>query len=166
MRPNVLYRLLLVCCLLPGLAPAQETAADSVPAYQALADSLAKVNRVHGPYVGFNGETTNQYRNFLQLTETASEGQLLELCNHDNAVVRAYAFWGLARNQFTRLDSLLLAHARDEAPVSEVQGGVITRIPLVDFMQWVVDPNMMDTRSKKLDPAVIRRLAELRFADR
>lgn len=131
----------------------------------ALADSLALVNQVHGPYVGFDGATTPQYQHFVTLSQTASDLELLELCDHENAVVRAYAFWALARRQYAGLDSVLLAHARDEDLISEIQGGVINRIPVIEFMQWIVRPDMMDGSGTKLDPEVLQRVARLRFAE-
>ncbi len=131
-----------------------------------LADTLAAVNQIHGPYVGFDGETTEQYKNFVKLSELACPDELLLLTSHDNAVVRGYAFWALARQQYTDLDKVLLNHARDETLVREVQGGMITRVPLIEFMQWVVDPDMFEEDSKKLDDGVFQRVSELRFSDR
>lgn len=131
-----------------------------------LVDSLSAVNQIHGPYVGFDGETTSQYQNFKKLSELACTDELLELTNHDNAVVRGYAFWALARQQYEGLDSVLLAHAHDEDPVREIQGGIINSVPLIDFMQWVVDPEMLDEDSRKLEPEIFQRVSQLRFADR
>ena len=81
-------------------------------------------------------------------------------------MVRAYAFWALARQQYEELEQVLLEHARDEALVREVQGGMVTQVPLIDFMQWVVDPELLDTESKKLDTDVFRQVSEIRFSDR
>lgn len=158
--------LLTLLILIPLNAWAQEAEGASGGAIPSLADSLAAVNQVHGPYVGFSGEATDQYQNFLLLCEQATEAELLELCEHENAVVRAYAFWALARQQYDHLDSVLLAHSRDETLITEIQGGVMTRVPLIDFMQWVVSPDMMDAQSKKLDAKVLERVAELRFSNR
>lgn len=131
-----------------------------------LADSLASVNAIHGEYVGFDGNDSPQYRNFETLTELACPEELLGLMQHENATVRGYAFWGLARQQYPKLDSVLLAHARDESLVREMQGGMISTVPLIDFMQWVVDPALMDDESRKLEPEVFERVSELRFSDR
>lgn len=131
---------------------------------QLLADSLALTNQIHGPYVGFSGERTQQYDRFERLTELADCGALLELSKHENAVVRGYAFWGLARKQYPKLDSVLLAHAQDESLVTEIQGGVMNRIPLIEFMLWVVHPDMMDDQSLKLDSDTFRQVSELRFS--
>lgn len=132
----------------------------------AIVDSLARVNEIHGSYVGFSGETTRQYEHFIQLSELACPEELLLLTSHKNAVVRAYAFWSLARQQYEGLEKVLLEHARDEALVREVQGGMVTTVPVIDFMQWVVDPDLLDTESKKLDTDVFQQVSELRFSDR
>lgn len=160
-----------MACLLPTLLFAQPSAqeyneAQPADSLRILADSLAAVNELHGPYVGFSGTVTAQYQNFLELVERGDAEGLLGLTQHPNAVVRGYAFWGLAREQYGALDSVLLAHARDEAPVRLMQGGMVTELPLVDFMQWVVNPDLLDGDCKKLDSEVINRVAELRFSDR
>ncbi|MBC2838750.1 hypothetical protein [Robiginitalea sp. SC105] len=131
-----------------------------------LADTLAVVNQIHGPYVGFTGETSAQYRNFVKLSELACTDELLQLTTHKNAVVRAYAFWALARQQYEELDEVLLEHARDEELVREMQGGMVTRVPVIDFMQWVVDPDLLDADSKKLEADVFEKVSEIRFSDR
>lgn len=161
----------MLACLLPSLLLAQPSAGDyqgiqPMDSVYRLADSLAAVNALHGPYVGFSGEVTGQYRNFVALVDTANAEDLLELMQHPNAVVRGYAFWGLAREQYGALDSVLLAHARDEAPVRVLQGGMVTELPLVDFLQWVVNPRLLDGDCKKLDESVIEKVVELRFSDR
>lgn len=161
----------LLACLFPSMLlaqPSESEGANPQPsdARFMLADSLARVNELHGPYVGFSGRVTGQYRNFLELVETTDAGGLLDLMGHPNAVVRGYAFWGLARQQYEKLDSVLLAHARDEVPVRLIQGGMVTELPLVDFMQWVVNPQLLDGDCKKLDASVIEKVAELRFAER
>lgn len=162
---------LLLVLLFPTLVFSQTMAwehpAPSSPeTLEILVDSLALVNELHGPYVGFSGIVTGQYQNFVKLVETAGPGELITLMGHTSAVVRGYAFWALAREQYERLDSVLLAHARDEVPVRVMQGGMVTELPLVDFMQWVVNPDMMDGDCKKLDARVIDKVAELRFSDR
>ena len=162
---------LLLISLLPTLLLAQPSVAgypDPMPAdsVQVLTDSLAGVNELHGPYVGFSGAVSGQYRNFGKLVELTCPEELLELMGHPNAVVRGYAFWGLARDQYENLDSVLLAHARDEAPVRVLQGGMVSELPLIDFLQWVVNPQLLDGDCKKLDARVIDRVAELRFSDR
>lgn len=163
-------RNILLACLFPALGFSQPSVtADPNPApvdsVEILADSLAAVNELHGPYVGFTGTVTGQYKNFVALVGIAGPEELLELMGHPNAVVRGYAFWALAREQYDSLDSVLLAHARDEVPVRVMQGGMVTELPLVDFMQWVVNPDLLDGDCKKLDTEVIDRVAELRFSD-
>ena len=164
-------RVLLLACLFPALGFSQPAVGEypnpsPAQSLENLVDSLAEVNELHGPYVGFSGEVTGQYKNFGQLAEEAGEAKLLELMGHANAVVRGYAFWALARGQYEKLDSVLLAHARDEVPVRVMQGGMVTELPLVDFMQWVVNPDMLDGDCKKLDASIIDRVVELRFSDR
>ncbi len=133
---------------------------------QVLTESIAEVNQIHGPYIGFDDVQPEQYLRFERLVERADCQELLACTSHENATVRAYAFWALARKQYPDLEKVLLDHAKDEEYVSEIQGGVLTQIPLIEFMQWVVDPDMLDgDESKKLDPSVHRKVAELRFSE-
>ena len=155
---------LLICLMAPLLALGQGKQAGTDNPLVRLTDSLAHTNQIHGPYVGFSGQRTPQYKRFEKLMELADCRELLEFSKHPNAVVRGYAFWGLARKQYPKLDSVLIAHAHDEAPVLEIQGGVMNQIPLVSFMMWVVDPDMMDAESRKLDPSVFQKVSELRFS--
>jgi len=164
-------RVLLLACLFPALGFSQPSVGEhpfsaSAETPERLADSLAAVNELHGPYVGFSGTVTGQYKNFVTLVEVAGPDELLGLMGHPNAVVRGYAFWALAREQYEKLDSVLMAHARDEVPVRVIQGGIVSELPLVDFLQWVVNPDMLDGDCKKLDTEVIERVAELRFSER
>lgn len=154
----------LICLLAPLLVLGQGKQARTDSLLVRLTDSLAYTNQIHGPYVGFSGKRTTQYKRFEKLMELSDCPDLLEFCNHPSAVVRGYAFWGLARKQYPGLDSVLIAHAQDETPVVEIQGGVMNQIPLVRFMLWVVDPDMMDAESRKLDPAVFQKITELRFS--
>ena len=150
---------------LPCIILGQQATDGNPSLTRLLADSLAVTNQIHGPYVGFSGERTAQYWRFETLTELADCGELLELSNHPNAVVRGYAFWGLARKHYSDLDSLLMVHAHDETPVIEIQGGVMNQIPLIEFMLWVVNPDMMDSESLKLDRDTFRQVTELRFTE-
>lgn len=163
--PMNLRAILLIYLLLPCILLGQQTMDRNTSLTHLLADSLAFTNQIHGPYVGFSGERTDQYRRFETLTERLDCGELLKLCSHKNAVVRGYAFWGLARKHYSGLDSLLLAHAHDESPVIEIQGGVMNQIPLIEFMLWVVNPDMMDAESLKLDADTFRQVTELRFSE-
>ena len=144
-----------------------KSALDALPIeLQVLTDSIAEINQIHGPYVGFDDSHPEQYLRFERLVERADCQELLACTSHENATVRAYAFWGLARKQYPDLEKVLLDHAKDEEYVSEIQGGVLNQIPLIEFMQWVVDPDMLDgNESKKLDPSVHRKVAELRFSE-
>ena len=57
-----------------------------------------------------------------------------------------------------------MAHAHDESLVVEIQGGVINQIPLIDFMLWVVDPDILDEESLKLDHKTFQKVTDLRFS--
>lgn len=119
---------------------------------------MAKENEVHNAAVGVAGEKTLQYRRFEGLVKKATLNELLELAEHPNPAVRVYAFWGLAKREFEKLETVLMAHAADEQLVYHIQGCLGGDIKVIDFMLLVVATDMIDLECKKLDQAAFNRL--------
>lgn len=127
-----------------------------------LVKAIAKQNEVHSNAVGITGQTTPQYHRFESLLEQATSEELIELCEHSIPCVRAYAFWGLAKKQYAQLEDIFMAHAADTQPVYQIQGCFGGEIPLIDWMTWVVRPQMLDLECKKLDGAALQRMTARR----
>ena len=87
-----------------------------------IAKDIAKENEVHNAAISVAGEKTLQYRRFEALVKKANFNELLELVEHPNPAVRVYAFWGLAKREFEKLEAVLMAHAADEQLVYHIQG--------------------------------------------
>ena len=123
---------------------------------------IAKENKIHGDAVGIMAAKTSQYRRFVGLHLKASLEELIELVEHSNPTVRGYAFWGLAKRHYEKLEAVIVSHAADEQLVYQIEGCKGSKILVIDFMCWVVTPEMIDWECKKLDKAALDRLQERR----
>lgn len=123
-----------------------------------IARDMAKENEVHNAAISVAGEKTLQYRRFEGLVKKATLNELLELIEHPNPTVRAYAFWALAKREFEKLETVLMVHAADEQLVYFIQGCLGGDIKVIDFMLRVVTPEMIDWECKKLDQAALNRI--------
>lgn len=132
---------------------------------KSIADSIASRNELHAAYVAFPKSTNGPYELFQQLSKSQDTLGILGLIEHRNAVVRGYAFWALAKLHYSKLDKLLIAHAKDEERIRYIQGRVLTELPLSEFMLWVVNPEIMDRNSKKLPGSVIKKMQALRYSN-
>ncbi len=123
---------------------------------------IAKKNEIHGDAVWIVAAKTPQYRRFVELHIKASLEELIELVEHPNPAVRGYAFWGLAKRHYEKLEVIIMSHAADEQLVYQIEGCKGSKIPVIDFMCWVVTPEMIDWDCKKIDKAALDRLQERR----
>src|SRR5262245_44958505 len=67
------------------------------PEVAALVDDLAKEKRLESSHVGAAGAPSSAYAKFVAITAKATEGELVALLEHQNAVVRGYAAQHVAR---------------------------------------------------------------------
>ena len=157
--------LFLSLIVLPQLLPAQSPKSTYAPqkiskSILQIAKDMAKENEVHNAAISVAGEKTLQYRRFEGLVKKATLNELLELVEHPNPAVRVYAFWALAKREFEKLEAVLMAHAADDQLVYHIQGCLGGDIKVIDFMQKVVTPEMIDWECKKLNAAALDRLQE------
>ncbi|MCT4591498.1 MAG: HEAT repeat domain-containing protein [Carboxylicivirga sp.] len=112
---------------------------------------MAKANVIHSDAIGYGGIKSDQYKRFEKLYAKASIAELLVLMDHPKPAVRGYAFWALAKQHYNDLEKVFLAHANDSQPVDQMVGCIGGEIPLIAFMRWVVMPDMLDLKCKKLN---------------
>lgn len=141
----------------------EEKNLQPINSIQSLVDSIVYYGEIHGPYVAGVTSKSKSHKLFQKLTRNFQIEELLPLSSHCNPTVRGYAFWALSRVHYKQLDSVLIAHARDEEMVRVIQGRIISELPVIDFMQWVVHPDLLDADSKKLPEKVIDSVAKVRF---
>lgn len=131
-------------------------------AVRKIVKAIAEKNEIHGDAVWIVAAKTPQYLRFVELHVKASSEELIELVEHPNPTVRGYAFWGLAKRNYERLEAIIMSHAVDEQLVYQIEGCKGSKIPVIDFMCWVVTPEMIDWECKKFDNAALDRLQERR----
>ncbi len=119
---------------------------------------IKATNELMGSAVYYDGERPEQYDNFIQLKATATKGELLQLTNHPNGVVRCYSFWALSYDTSANLFPVVLNHLHDSELVRTQFGCIGSRTKTGDFFIEVVTPKYIDLDSKKLDNA---QLAEI-----
>ncbi|MEO1513590.1 MAG: hypothetical protein AAFV95_01215 [Bacteroidota bacterium] len=130
-----------------------------------LVREMGQQNELYSEAVGYAGKKERPYKRFEALLKKATTEELLLLLSHPKAAVRGYAFWGLAKRHHPELESIFVAHARDEQMVFTHMGCTVAEIPLIEFMRWVVMPNMLDVDCKKLEKAVFQKVRDIRFPD-
>lgn len=163
LRINYLILSLLISGV--GLAQvAEKREILTMDAIKSVVDSLAFYNEIHGLYVAGITSKSKSYKLFQKLSTSFELDYLLQLSTHCNPTIRGYVFWALSRSHYGGLDSVLLAHAKDEQRVRVIQGRTIAEVPVIDFMQWVVHPDLLDADSKKLPKTVIDSVSKIRFS--
>ena len=88
----------------------------------ALIDSIIKFNAYEGQYEGLTGDTTEQWHYFTEFSKRYSENELIQLCNHQNPVIRCLAFQALADNCSSNVYGILIDHLSDTTEFERFYG--------------------------------------------
>lgn len=126
------------------------------------AKEIASENILLDIAVGPAGIKPEQYERFEFLYTTATEGELIDLMDYPNGVVRGYTFWALARIRSDSLESNIENHIGDTDTVLFQTGCIMFSYPLIDFIIDVVTPGRVDNNCLKLSIEKLERLRELR----
>ena len=87
-----------------------------------IVDKIAKINEVQQEHVGFAGSESENYKNFKQLKDIATTGELVQLTDHKNATVACYASWALADNVYPDLKTIFQKFILHEKQVETFSG--------------------------------------------
>ncbi len=88
----------------------------------ALLDSLVKFDAYEGQYEGLTGDTTEQWHYFIEFANRYAEKELIELCTHENPLIRCFAFQALADNCSSNVYSILIDHLSDTTEFKRFYG--------------------------------------------
>lgn len=105
-----------------------------------------------GSTVGNDGIRPKQFDNFTELQKVATNGELQELTNHPNGVVRCYSFWALTYDTSVNLLPIIIKHIPDDENVNTMFGCIVSVEKVGDFFISLVTPQFVDLDSKKLTP--------------
>ena len=126
-QPRFIVILMLLLAGLPKPGQAVQAVPISYPV-ETIVEKIISINEIMNHAVGYSGRRPQQWDNFIELSNTASTGELLTLTKHNKGVVRCYALWALTKRDHVDLFSLALDHINDNEEVKYLyadQGGVL-----------------------------------------
>ena len=123
---------------------------------------IANENIILDVAVGPAGIKPGQYERFEFLYTTATEGELIELMDYPNGVVKGYTFWALAKIRSDSLESIIESHITDNDTLLFQTGCRMFSYPVIEFMIEVVTPGRVENNCQKLSKDILERLRELR----
>jgi hypothetical protein len=115
-----------------------------------VASQISKNRTVDDRAIGFAGQTSEQYKRFDFLVQQATENELITLTGHENAKVRAYAFWALAKRHYKDSKAILEKHLSDTASFVFFSGCDQGSEQVNHFFLDLLTPNHVDVFCYKL----------------
>jgi len=115
-----------------------------------IAIKISKYKTVDDRAVGFAGLMTDQYNRFYSLMQLATDNELITLTDHKNEKVRAYAFWALAKRNFSDIKIILEKHLCDTTSFDFYAGCLQTPQRVNYFFLDILTPNHVDELCFKL----------------
>jgi len=145
-----------------------------------IVEEIAVYNELESQYVGFDGYHSDQYKRFERLKAELTNDQLLELTNHQNGVVRCYAFWALADRKHDNLFSVLIENLNDTVSVNKLFADIGGNTKVADFYIGLLTQEFINTthyyrrnlsqitikEKRVLDSLVIHSSTNLSYLDR
>jgi cell division protein FtsL len=83
----------------------------------ALANKISKYKTIDDGAIGYAGEMSQQYKQFKNLLEIATDNELIILTDNKNENVRVYSFWALAKRSYKGITTILEKHLHDSAKI-------------------------------------------------
>ncbi|MDR0865739.1 MAG: HEAT repeat domain-containing protein [Candidatus Symbiothrix sp.] len=124
-------------------------------------------NVLESEQVGLAGETTSQYKNFIQLRDKATIDELLELLKHEDSVVKGYASWALADRKYPNLSDILAEFLRTGGTATTQTVDIISEDDLASIFYYRVlyqnfhnkitlsDSLFFSAQTQKLDSVIL-----------
>lgn len=128
-----------------------KTNISSQSVIDSLINGIAMDNILNDEGIGIGWKENDQWKRYIRLSEIATEEELVELTDHENAVVRGYSFQALAKNKSSQVFPILINHLTDTAMVTSFSGCFKTDQMLGDYLIDVVTIDKNDTTDYKLD---------------
>jgi len=116
---------------------------------------IAKINEVQGEHVGLGGSKSKNYKNFEQLKEIATTGELVLLTNNKNPTVACYASWALADKSYLDLSVIFNKFITQDRQV-ETSSGCIESKDNISSELYHRYWNSIDDQKKSTDKILIQ----------
>ncbi len=142
---------------------------DSVhvrPAVMKIVKDISKAGRFENRLIGMAGKKSKQWERFEQLNRIAQSAELRELTQYNNAVVRCYAFHGLALRKDTAVFSIMLAHVRDTAMVEAISFDMGWETKVGDYFIDVITTTEVDLKTYKMNTIQKEKLDSILLYDK
>ncbi len=113
------------------------------PSIRADIETLSQKNVLEGVFVGNPGIVSKTYALYRKIRLASSSSDLAELTNHPKAIIRCYAFWGLAERKEKNLITILVNHIIDTERINTLFADVGSNVMVGDFMIQTVVPKFV-----------------------
>ncbi|GAA4340097.1 hypothetical protein [Flaviaesturariibacter amylovorans] len=117
---------------------------EEVPVMSASTRKIDRLNPIiqeigQWPYVedaeiGYAGDSSAQFKRYLELRKYATPDELEELADHANTNVRVYAFAALVDRDTAKAKNMFLHHLNDKAMLQFWQGSTVQSVYVNIFM--------------------------------
>ena len=87
-----------------------------------LVEDITEYNELHSSGVGYSGVQTEQYTRYINLAKFASEAELIHFTDHQNPVVRVYAFRALIERGSPAVIPVFKKHLGDKEELESLGG--------------------------------------------
>lgn len=152
-----------LCLMFSGCAQkATNPEKGANPKINELVNSISEKNILQSKFVGRSTEPSSQYKAFEELMSISDEKQLIQLTDHENGVVRSYAFWALARLKSQTVSDILKKHIKDEEKIKTIFGDIMNEVSVSDFMLELVSGDDIDQNCLRLSPEQIKTFQTLK----
>jgi len=118
---------------------------------QKVVDKIAEDNMYKSSAVGYAGERTKQWDRFIELSEKATDEDLIILTDHKSPAVKCYSFQALAERNNPKTFEILLNHLKDNDTIETFHGCLMSSQLVGDFFLDVVTPNYISFEAYKLN---------------
>lgn len=145
--PYYIFTLFLSLNLSCGLNYNRDKVSENV---KKIIKEIAKENVLMDSAIGEAGIKPKQYERFEDLQKTATVSELIELTNHNNGVVRCYAFWDLIYKDSVNIFNIVKNHLNDDEIIDIQFGCMISEVKVGDFYLDLVSPPYSNDKSFKL----------------
>lgn len=126
-----------------------------------IANKIDQYGTLTGSAVGYSARKPEQWDNFMDLKNTASDQELIVLTNHPSTVVRCYAFDLLRKKRHKKVLEILKNHLKDTSFVFTQFGCIGGGSRVSDYMLRSVNPfsgeniYITDLERKEIDSLII-----------
>ncbi len=96
---------------------------------------IADKNEVHTSAVGFVGEKTAVYKAYEYLLEIGTLSDLVKLTKHSSPAVRVYAYKGLVKKHYKKLDEIKNMLLKDQTEVRYFSGCLLMKCTVEELIK-------------------------------